>query len=247
MKPIKMLGLAVVAAIAAMAMVGPASALAKNTVELCKVANQTPCEPANLYSFSPTNPLSIKTNLVPGTEAKLTGSIEVHCKKSTVNGKALENQSNLEKEQQIVGEITEVSWTECSGPLGACTATAVQLPWTVHLNQKPNLEQNNGDMYVGPKPVSTGGQPGAIIICAGIECEFKVEEEQPEETNGKIWGKLQVLGGAPAHVTATNLKLKLVRRNSSLCGALGAEKGTWNAEYEVTEPAEAAYVTHQNT
>jgi hypothetical protein len=233
-KLIKMLGLATTAAIAAMALLGATNASAGGLPELCKEANKTPCPEGQLYTFSQESPLQIESKLKTGTSAFLKGTVEVKCTTSTINGKAEAPQTTEHEPfiEQIKGQITEVTWAKCTtfGGLVNCTATALQLPWKVHLNQTADQEQDNGIMYVGEKE----GQPGAKVTCLGVTREFKVEQEQPSEQGE--WAELEVIGGNPAIIKANQIPLKEVGG--------GAAAGSWSAEYEVTSP-NPVYVTHQ--
>lgn len=271
MKPIKMLGLTMVVAIASMALFGTASASAIGFPELCKVKGQTPCESGNKIAL----PVQIHTEL-QSEQAVLSGEFAISCQKSKVNGEATgtnETETEVEEEvgsgkkekiKQIVGKIKEVTWEECSGPFGSsCTAMAIQLPWTAHLNQKQPvggvIEQNNGDFFVGEP---NGEQPGALIKCKTIlgsaECTFKVEEEQPGEKGE--WAKLQFKGAQPAEgekpkeqakFIAKEVQLKLTARagsNPGLCGPAPIARGAgkWTAEYKATEPNEGMVdLTHE--
>lgn len=280
MKPIKMLGLAVVAALAMMALFGAANAMAEETKqpELCKVKNETPC--TNPYTY----PLHIQAELQSNQAVLKAGEVEVTCQKSMVGGDA-EGTQKTEHEveiepgvkkfiKQIKGQIPVefeqegvkhhgISWTECTEPLGQeCTATPIQQPWKVHLNQKlPSEEQNNGDMYIGREEIEPGKfseQPGAIIHCpktlfGNVECTYKVKEKQPGEgqTAGEeeTWAKLQVIGGDPTTVPPEPAKIiaKEVQLKRTAGGFPCGAEGKWNAEYHVTKPEEPMYVTHQAT
>jgi hypothetical protein len=228
MKLIKMLGLAVVAAVAMTALLG-ASAASASEVELCKAVEQ-PCEGANRYEL----PREITGTLVAGTEAVLTGPGEVRCQTSSVVGEA-ENTSG----KQLIGKITAVSLTKCHtfGGLISCTVEALQLPWKVHLEQatfEGRPEHSDGWMYVGPEPPSTGDQPGIRANCLGIEVTCKVIQEQ--EGYASEWGKLRVFGGEPARIKAEGLPLKQVG---------GGNQCYWNATYDLSPSP--MYVTHQDS
>jgi len=101
MKLIKMLGLAVVAAIAAMAFVGAGTASA----HWCKV-NQNPCEAKNEY------PVGTKI-AVKSTDAKLSGTISTDC----------ESLASLELTTigaELKGKVLSLNFTNCTN---GCVAT----------------------------------------------------------------------------------------------------------------------------
>jgi hypothetical protein len=239
-------------AIAAMAMFGAGSASA---VQLCKVELKTaeeacPTEPNQVY----TGPIVAELQSEQQVLSSHANSIETSCQASKISGKT-EGKDAQEAEggnQQLLGEITSATWGECSSsscPFGV-TDTAVQLPWKVHLTQKEPLEANNGWMYVGE---GGKGQPGINWVCKSligtIECEYKVEEAQPNHTGEWAW--LEVIGGNPAKIKTRKagqtqgVQLKLVRRTSSLCGEIARNQGDWEAEYDVTEPAFGLWVAHR--
>jgi hypothetical protein len=232
MKLIKMLGLAVVAAVAMTALLGTAAAMAGEEVQLCEEAEKVPCPEENTYSTGET----ISSILDSGTEAELSGIAEVKCQKSTVEGKTTGNEETAGGVGQLIGEITSATWTKCHtfGGLISCTAEALQLPWKVHVVQATfagRPEQSDGWMYVGPKTE----QPGAHVSCFGISATCKVQQEQPEHSGE--WGKLKALGGEPGHIKAENLPLKSEGKENQC---------TWNASYTVVTPS-PMYVTHKVT
>jgi hypothetical protein len=100
MKYVKMLGLAAVAAIAAMAFVGAGSASATT---LCKV-NTSPCPEASRYPVH-------STVLALSTEAKLTGSLTVTCHSHVT----VLSETNDGASKALLGKITALLWTSCSG------------------------------------------------------------------------------------------------------------------------------------
>lgn len=234
MRSIRMLGLAVVAAMVAMAMVGAGNASA--AISLCKVANETPCATANQYSL----PFVIEGSLKEKTEAVLkAGFSEIKCRKASSKGTATGTAKTAGGVEQIVGKVEEVKWEECTsfGGLTKCTATALQLPWTSHLNQKTNGEQNNGDGYSGEGEAGKSGQPGAELACGTTVCIYKVKETQPEEVGA--WGRGQLLGGNPAEGIANQAELKKVEPSSSGC----AETAFGTATSVITRP-NPVYLTH---
>jgi hypothetical protein len=245
MKPIKMLGLAMAAALATTALLGAASASAKPLVQLCKEKGETPCPAEKTYALGA---LSIKAELEAGTSLEISnkGSVVDTCTKSAIEGTATGNETNLEFEQQVLGEFTKVTWESCTGPFGeSCTVSALQLPWRYHVGQKTNAKgelQDDGWLYVG----ELNGQPGARIFCPNIifgntECFVKVKETQPNATGE--WGKLEVVGGNPAKVHM-NIQLKVLPEGQNHTRCEDAEhQANWKAQYVVTEP-KPLYIQH---
>lgn len=226
MRSIKMLGLAVVAAMAVMAMVGVGSASA--AISLCKVSGETPCT-NNPYSY----PLKIE-GVNKGETVLKAGFSEVKCQNSKVVGEATGTETSGGIEQ-VIGKITSAEWTNCHclGGLAKATATAIQTPWRAHDTEKEPVEQNNGNFYVGE--LEGKGQPGAKVSCepstGTTTCEYKVSEAQPGHTGE--WGKMQFKGGNPAEIIASQISLKLVK--SEPAGQC-ANPGLWSGTYEVITP-----------
>jgi hypothetical protein len=220
-KLIKMLGLAMVAALAAMALLGAANASA---TQLCKV-KESPCSAPNEYG----NGTVIKTEL-NGVEAELVGNFPVKCQNSTSEGETTGNVNG-----QVIGKLTKVSFTNCHLFGGTCTVTSEgagfnQPPYLAHVNQGGVV--GNGTLWIGPGLVSHE-QPGAKIVCGTTECVFKAKEKQGttgEEAEEK-WVKFEVTGGAPATATTT-AKLKKTVGGNVACGT----EAEWKATYKVTAP-----------
>jgi len=111
MKYVKMLGLAAIAAIAAMAFIGAGSASATT---LCKV-NTSPCPEASRYPVH-------STVLALSTEAVLSGSLSVTCHSHVT----VLSESNDGVGAPLLGKITALTWTSCKG--GCSSATTTLLP-----------------------------------------------------------------------------------------------------------------------
>jgi hypothetical protein len=155
-----MLGLAMVAAIAAMAFVGAGSASA--AVSLCKV-NESPCKEANRIAAG----TEIASELAEG-EAVLTGAITIKCKKSTVKGKVTRNNGT----ENPLGEITSATWTECVNGSGTkCTVTALHLNWKAEITE--NVAHTNNMKVTG----ISNGNPGAEVKgCVPFTCTVTAAE-----------------------------------------------------------------------
>jgi hypothetical protein len=226
-KPMKTLGLALVALIAAMAMFGAANASAKEV--LCKV-KETPCAAANQYTLPRVIEASLQSEQLRWGNSK-EGGLIISCQKSAISGEAFASWTSAATGEQQIGQIKSASWTECTGPLGErCEMEALQLPWRTHLTQKEPPVAHEANFYAGPEPGKE--QPGQRIKCGFFtECVYKSNEVQPkEEANGKIWTKLQALGGAPAQLLA-EAQLKRVS-GPSFCEAEAKSE----AQYSVTNP-----------
>lgn len=226
MRSIRMLGIAVVAAMGAMALLGASSAPA--AIHQCK-ANETPCAAGNIVAL----PAPMEAALHAGTEQVIkAGFSEFKCQESRFGGELEKEEITAGGIQQLVGKIAKFEDLKCHafGGLVSCTITPLQLPWRVHFTQKAPEEQGNGNFYIGPEPPSTGEQPGWKMVCGSTECTYKVKETQPEHAGE--WAKLQFKGGNPAQIIANQVELKLVPPSSSSC----ANPGFWSATYDLIKP-----------
>jgi hypothetical protein len=183
MKYVKMLGLAVMAAMALSAVAGASTASA---TELCSI-NAAGCSGGTMYPVG----TEIKAEL-NGVAAELTTPITtVKCKKSTTAGKTTTTGSATET---VLGQITSLKFEECTDTAGdTCTATAVHLPYKgeIHATEKGN----------GTLTVTSGGtgEPGATVVCAEvINCTFTTAT-----------ASLSVTGGNPALALASKIPLNL--------------------------------------
>jgi hypothetical protein len=164
MRLTKILGLVMAAAIAAMALMGAATASAHSTA-LCK-ALELPCSAANTYGAT-----TIKSQLVAGTHATLKSSVgPVLCEKSTVEGTTAGGLATT-----LLGEITKLTFTSCKLGETSCTVTAEGLPYTSHLLIIPGT--HNGEFVTL--------EPSAKVVCGSfINCTFGFEEINLELVGG---------------------------------------------------------------
>jgi len=179
MKHIKMMGLAIVAALALTAIAGAATASA--SAVLCST-NTDPCTGTKYGSGT-----KISAQLKSGTHATLTTSTtNVTCTKSTVAGSTNTAEGH--------GEISTFSFSGCTTSSGtACTVKAVNLNYTATANPSGG---GNGTLTVSPGP--KGGNPGASVECGAlINCTFTVSSIT-----------LGVTGGNPATIVANNEPLE---------------------------------------
>jgi hypothetical protein len=170
----KLLSLAGIAAIAAMAFLGAGTASA---TRLCKTAaGAGTC--GSIYGAGTKISAS-------STEATLVTSLgTVVCKKSTVGGKTTTAGGGAGV--PVAGTVESLTFSECKLGSTSCTATAVHLNYTATVAWTSG---NNGTFTVGK---GTGGAPGAHVVCGSfIDCTFTGEGIQ-----------LDVDGGEPALVLA---------------------------------------------
>jgi hypothetical protein len=199
MKHIKIMGLAIVAALAVMAMAGAASASAATTV--CST-NTAPCTGTTYGSGT-----KIASQLKAGADATLTTNIgNVTCLKSTVAGSLTNSEGH--------GEISSLTFTECSLGSTPCTVKSVNTPYTA---QATATSGGNGTLTVNAK--SGGGNPGASVECGFlINCTFSSTDLV-----------LDVQGG-------TTPLIKAISEPLSRSGGFCPETSNWDAEYEITTP-----------
>jgi hypothetical protein len=203
-----MLGLGMVAAAAVMAFVGASSAMAASTT-LCKV-NELPCAAGNQY-------LSGQAFAAKSTNALLdTSGTDVSCKKSTTSVKTA-----AQLAEPLKGEVTALTFEECTtvGSGFNCAVTTENLPYNASLAVEAGTM--NGKLTVTKH--TGGGSPGAAVSCAGgaLKCVFSAEPV------------LKVVGGNPAEVVATAVKLTLTTKEGFLeC----PKEAKWSANYIATSP-----------
>lgn len=184
MKYAKMLGLAVMAAMALSAIAGASTASA---TELCSV-NAAGCSGGTMYPAETVVSAQLKT----GAVAELTSPItNVTCKKSTTSGKTTTTGSATET---VLGQITALTFTECTDTAGEkCTAEAVNLPYKGEIHATGS---GNGTLTVSS---SGKGNPGATVVCGlVINCTFST-----------ALASLSVTGGNPALAVANKIGLNL--------------------------------------
>jgi hypothetical protein len=184
MKLIRMLGLAVVAAIAAMAFAGAGTAMASGTTALCK-ENVLTCPEAQRYPAGTVlEGLAVNPKLLGTFGGIFTGSVS--CEHSVVAGTLDAKQGT-----PLTGTITSITFTgNCKSTFGgACTVTTVKkgkldLLWTAaNLGTATSLGNE--------VKVSCGGFPT-------IECTFGGEP------------KLHAEGTTNKELTASEAALKVI-------------------------------------
>ncbi len=151
-KYLKMLGLSMVAAIAAMALVGASSASA--TTSLCK-SNTLPCPEAEEYKSGTV----LKASLEAGTSAQLLSSLgTVKCTVSSVSGKTTSG-----KGASVTGTIEGLTFTSCEREGTECTVTVEGLGYPAAITSTAGTM--NGTLKVEKSK--------AHVVCGSfINCTF---------------------------------------------------------------------------
>ncbi len=153
MKYLKIIGLAVVAAMATMAFVGAGSASA--SVKLCK-ANEATCSAANTYAV----PQGIKA-VLEGTAVLKAGPIEDECTESTMGGKATAYDAT-----EVLGLLESVTF-----PAASCTCEEqklLNLPYKVSV-----LEPNAAGEAVWHFTSGGTGNPSGLVKCGSLSCVYE--------------------------------------------------------------------------
>jgi hypothetical protein len=213
MKQLKIIGLAVVAAMALTAFVGAGTASA--ATQICKVNTETPaCSEANQYPSG----TALKAGLKAGTSAKLTtaGALinpTITCTVSSVAGKTTANSGT-----PLPGEVTAMSFSGCTNSFNGkkCTPKTLNLPYPASVTTAASGIMGNGEMNVE--------DPSG----AGVEMAC---EELPTCTYTTTAITLDVIGGTPAEVIANEEKL------NKLSGISCPTEAKWTATYTVSEPS----------
>jgi len=212
MKYMKMLGLAVVAALALTALVGAGSASA---VTLCK-KNVAPCPAGENYALGTV----IEGHASPVTLVT-TGGLQnptVTCTTSTFSGKTT---SVTASPTSLTGTIDKVTFTGCTEDItkGSCTASVINLPLTAHITTAGAISNGNGTLTI------TGAE--GTFLCHNLgtssfgvdHCIYK----------GDVL--MNVVGGAPATATAPGSTLG---RNGGDFGC--PTSAHWSGKYTITKP-----------
>jgi hypothetical protein len=223
MKSMKMFGLALVAAVTAMALVGAPSALAAESTALCKVST-SPCPEKSIYPSGTIvkaqllhQTASLEENLKNVSPSLLLGPNlveEVRCWEASASGKTT---SGLATEGPVTGTLEALAFSHCFHKTGvACTVTVNKLG-TLTL-QKTGV--NLGEARVNGVLVT--------VVCGVVfECVYKTEG-LPMAAKGT--GP----SGEVAELVADHAKLVL---ENPLTGIGCPSEGFFDAAYEITEPA----------
>jgi hypothetical protein len=145
-RSIKILGLAVVAAIAAMAFAGAGSASANAT--LCKV-NANPCT-----ALWPASATEHSTIVATSEEAVLTGTLSEKCKSET---EILVEGSDA---TALLGKVIKLVWTNCTG---ACSGGAETKQLPAGTGSLTPTGSGNGTLKLGETKVE-------LKNCFGVNC-----------------------------------------------------------------------------
>ena len=196
MKVMKTFGLCLALAITAMAFgAGTASA-----TKLCSV-NTSPCPAGSTYGKG----TSIKTQLAAGTKSVMSsGFVTITCTESTMSGKTTSEGGA----GAVTGEISSVTWKNCTSGLGSCTTSALKTPWPAEITGSGG----NGTM-------SVKGAAGKFT-CGGTTCEYEASK-----------ASISVTGGSPAKAKASNVSFSKIGG-----GFLCSSTASWSGNYEATAP-----------
>lgn len=160
MKHLKMLGLCLVCAMAATAVMGVGMASA---TKLCP-ENKSPCPAAYKKGTS------IKAQLVAGTKSVMSsGFVTIECTESTMSGKTT---SDGGAGAPVLGEITSVTWKNCKTSGGSsCTTSALGTPW-------PAVVNGSG----GSGTMTISGAAGKFTC--SVTCEYEAKSASVSATGG---------------------------------------------------------------
>jgi hypothetical protein len=206
----RILILAALTAIPAMAMLGAGSASAS---AFCKTDYKAEgCIGEGLYEPETT----LRMTLQSGTEAVFTGASTTKCTGSEVKAKLGANPA-----EPVSITITSLTFSGCklSGII-SCEIKATHLSWAGAME---TLGANNGSLTV----TSGGsGNPGASAKCGTLSCEFETSS-----------GEFELQGGKPAALVAKEVTLKRTS-GSEACGESVKLSATYKI-VEADEPAAA--------
>jgi hypothetical protein len=211
----KILGIAAIAALTAMAFLGASSASA---VKLCKNAG-TGEEPNVRYpgecpgGESYAEGTAISSQLLAGTKAVLKTSLgNVVCNKSAVTGK-----TGASTEEKLEGSIEKVTFEECKLGATACTVKVEGLPYKALLLLVPKEQLLDGFGHLHYHLVVHLGK--ATVVCGAVlSCTFGAKEILFNVHFISVW--------------ILKVAQELERQGGLICPSTSF----WEAEYEITEP-----------
>jgi hypothetical protein len=222
-KPLKMFGLTLAAAVAAMALIGASSAVALESTALCKVST-SPCPEKSIYPSGTVvkaqllhQTASLEENLSKVSPSLLLGpglAEEVKCWESTASGKTT---TGLVKEGPVGGTLESLSFGHCFHKTGvSCTVT---------VNQLGTLTLQKTGVNVGEAKVN--GVLVTVVCGTVFKCVYTTQE-LPMAAKGT--GP----SGEVAELTANHAPLVL---ENPLTGIGCPTEGFFDAAYEIVEPA----------
>jgi hypothetical protein len=216
-----MLGLAAVAAAAAMAFIGASAASA---AVLC---NETPsgspatCPEAAVYP---------EGSIIEGTAVNVrftTSLANVNCQHSTSE---TETHNVGGSSERVIGTLTDLTFTECQTegltPTN-CTVTAQSLPYRVEVDWL--MGTHDGTFTV--KHQLASGDPAMTVMCSSlISCKLYSPQFD-----------LPLTGGNPATITANEASIYPYE------GLICPESASWDAIYQLTGTSSAVWVAKEET
>ncbi len=217
MKPMKMFGLTLIAAVTAMALIGASSALAESTA-LCKV-NENPCSEENEYpagtkvsarllhqtASSTENLKNVSPSLLLGPNLVE----EVKCFESSASGVTTSGLAN-----PLTGELKSLSFGHCFHKTGVgCTVTVNKLGTLTLLKTGANV----GEAKVSGVLVT--------VVCGLFERAYKTEALPMSAKGTGPSGEVAELVADHAKLTKEGL------------GVGCPSEGFFDAKYEITEPS----------
>ncbi len=215
MRLVKMLGLAMVAALATMAFIGASSASAVTLCEeLTAEEGGAECPAAKRFAV----PTTLHAELAAGTKAVLEGGGlfgNIECEESASEGNTVAEGST---ELSLMGEITKLTFGKCTHGAETCTVESEHKPYLV-------LVLLTGEPAPAPKwhvvveKKGTNGRPQAKVTCPAGSCTFGKEEV--------LFGLLPL--GTPPVDVHLSVAQELEREGGVFCPA----KSTWKATYLV--------------
>jgi hypothetical protein len=211
MKLVKLLGLAVTAALASMAFIGASSANATLICQLVSSGGGTGGCPSLQVPYN--GPIKATSPVTGGIlDTFVSGFVRVECE-GKMEGEVTSTGS---------GSIKSVTWTNCKNNVGCTTTTAKAegTPWAVTVSS-PAKEGEGADMKVAnPK--------GSFTISGGFFCPAATCIYKAETVLGEILDSLALNEKNTIHVR----EAPLLRQtgSSSAC----SETATWSALYGFT-------------
>jgi hypothetical protein len=222
MKQVKIIGLAVVAVAALMALFGAAGAQAVvGPTSLCHEKSASAC--ANQYPSGTVLEGETKSGGTTWGGETVGAKLATNLGNVICDSKVVGHTNEATNAAGLKGEITSLTFTNCTLGTQACTVTSVNTNYSSEILTEG--VEGNGTLVA--RAHSGGGNPGATVVCGEIiNCTYTVAE-----------AKLPVTGGAPmvANAKAENITL-------GKSGGKCTETAKWTATYYLTSPNEEIFV-----
>ena len=221
MKLMKILGLAMIAAVAVTAFAGSASAARLHPlIKFCKAQELLLCANANTLETKGTlKGLQIGTGSLEGTiNQKCTGgTIEGTTEPTSVEGPGAE-------ESRLLGKTSKLTFTGCE----PCKKITTTPPFTTNLRHTSETEEEAKKLWL----LEGSGNATFEECTFGVKCKFKATELKP--------APFIEMTATESIVNTNKAEMQLEEGSAFFCGSVGK----WNAKYKLELELTAGGTVH---